>query len=72
VRTKVGFMADHRTYRQRRYDLMPGRKARSQRAFAECEARMRAAEAAYRPIREEIEARIAEAQATEDAAPEKP
>ncbi|MDH6705660.1 hypothetical protein P3T27_002382 [Kitasatospora sp. MAA19] len=59
VRCKPGFMADHRTVRLRRYGLMPGRKARSRRLFAECETRMRAAEEAYRPILDEIESRLA-------------
>ncbi|MFH8384702.1 hypothetical protein ACH4E7_27815 [Kitasatospora sp. NPDC018058] len=39
---------------------MPGRKTRSRRLFAECRARMRAAEEAYRPILEEIESRLAD------------
>ncbi|MFE6055310.1 hypothetical protein ACFQ6N_31555 [Kitasatospora sp. NPDC056446] len=59
VRCKAGFMVDHRSVRLRRYDLMPGRKARSRRLFADCEALMRAAERAYRPLLEEIEARLA-------------
>jgi hypothetical protein len=66
VRTKTGLMVDRRTVRLRRYDLLPGRGRRSRRAFARCESRMRAADAAYRPIREEIEARIARARASPD------
>ncbi len=56
VRCKAGLMVDHRSVRLRRYDLMPGRRARSRRLFAECEAFMRRAEEAYRPILQEIEA----------------
>ncbi|MET9403528.1 hypothetical protein [Kitasatospora sp. NPDC002965] len=62
VRSKAGFMVDRRTVRLRRYDLVPGRGARSRRLFAECGTLMRAAEAAYRPILDEIEARLADAQ----------
>ncbi|WTW92676.1 hypothetical protein OG216_04470 [Streptomycetaceae bacterium NBC_01309] len=58
VRTKAGFMVDSRAVRLRRYDLVPGRRRRSRQAWALCEARMRAAEAAYRPVKEEIETRI--------------
>lgn len=63
VRTRARLMADSVAVRLWRYDLIPGRKARSRRAWAECEARMRAADAAYRPVRAEIEARLAEAAA---------
>ncbi|WP_436772472.1 hypothetical protein [Yinghuangia sp. YIM S09857] len=63
VRNKAGFMVDNRAVRERRRDLIPGRRGRSRQAWADCEARMRAAEAAYRPVREEIERRIAEAEA---------
>ncbi|WP_179853117.1 hypothetical protein [Streptomyces sp. 1331.2] len=56
VRCKPGFMVDLRSVRLRRYGLLPWRRARSRRLFAECEAFMRRAEAAYRPILEEIEA----------------
>ncbi|MFG3053984.1 hypothetical protein ACGFZP_23925 [Kitasatospora sp. NPDC048239] len=63
VRSRSGFMVDRRAVRLRRYGLTPGRRARSRRLFAECEARMRAAEEVYRPVREEIEARLAEAAA---------
>ncbi|MGA5823307.1 hypothetical protein ACPC54_36270 [Kitasatospora sp. NPDC094028] len=59
VRCKAGFMVDHRSVRLRRYGLLPGRAARSRRLFAECRARMRTYEEAYRPILEEIEARLA-------------
>ncbi|GAB7188468.1 hypothetical protein ATKI12_8299 [Kitasatospora sp. Ki12] len=59
VRSRPGLMVDVRTVRLRRYDLLPGRKARSRRLFAECRALMRAAEEAYRPVLEEIEARLA-------------
>lgn len=61
VRTRPGFMVDVRTVRLRRHDLIPGRRKRSRDAWARCEARMRAAEEAYRPIRDEIEKRIAQA-----------
>ncbi|MEU8132976.1 hypothetical protein [Streptodolium elevatio] len=63
VRTKAGFMADNRAVRLRRYDLVPGRRARSRHAWATCEARMRTAEATYRPVKQDIEARLAEAAA---------
>lgn len=63
VRTRPGFMVDVRTVRRRRYDLVPGRRKRSREAWARCAARMRAAQEAYRPIREEIEQRIAQAAA---------
>lgn len=63
VRCKPGFMVDMRSVRLRRYGLMPNRSARSRRLFADCEARMRRAEGAYRPILEQIEARIAATQA---------
>ncbi|WP_436790204.1 hypothetical protein [Yinghuangia sp. YIM S10712] len=59
VRTRAGLMVDSRAVRLRRYDLVPGRRKRSRAAWARCEARMRAADAAYRPIREEIERRLA-------------
>ncbi|MFD8749704.1 hypothetical protein ACFV0O_01760 [Kitasatospora sp. NPDC059577] len=63
VRCRPGFMVDMRSVRLRRYDLIPGRRARSRRLFAECRTLMRAAEEAYRPVLEEIEARLAEAPA---------
>ncbi|MDI2129095.1 hypothetical protein [Yinghuangia seranimata] len=59
IRTKPGFMADNRTVRLRRYDLVPGRRTRSVEAWEHCAARMRAADAAYQPVRDEIEARRA-------------
>ncbi|MEU0935392.1 MULTISPECIES: hypothetical protein [unclassified Embleya] len=59
IRTRPGFMVDVRTVRLRRYDLIPGRGRRSRRAWEHCAARMHAADAAYRPVREEIEARLA-------------
>ncbi|MGC0420989.1 hypothetical protein [Embleya sp. AB8] len=59
IRTVSRFMADHVTIRRWRYDLIPGRKARSRRSWERCVARMRAAEEVYRPVREEIEARLA-------------
>ncbi|MFD5466475.1 hypothetical protein ACFWIQ_27120 [Kitasatospora sp. NPDC127059] len=63
VRCRPGFMVDMRSVRLRRYDLMPHRKARSRRLFAECLTRMRPYEETYRPILQDIEARIAEASA---------
>ncbi|MFJ9696299.1 hypothetical protein [Kitasatospora sp. NPDC101183] len=59
VRCKPGFMVDMRSVRLYRYGLMPNRRARSRRLFAACEAQMRKAEAAYRPLLEEIEGCIA-------------
>ena len=56
VRVRTGLMVDRRTVRLRRHALLPGRAARSRAAFARCAARMRAADAAYRPVRELIEA----------------
>ncbi len=61
VRCKPGFMVDMRSVRLWRYGMLPHRRARSRRLFAECEALMRKAEGAYRPILEEIEALIATA-----------
>ncbi|MFJ9611979.1 hypothetical protein ACIRS1_37165 [Kitasatospora sp. NPDC101176] len=58
VRCRSGLMVDLRSVRLRRYDLIPNRKARSRRLFAECLTRMRAAEEAYRPVLEAIEARL--------------
>ncbi|MGV9264958.1 hypothetical protein ACWDRR_09875 [Kitasatospora sp. NPDC003701] len=60
VRRRTGLMVDNGVTRLRRYDLLPGRAARSRQAFARCEAAMRAAAEAYRPVREEIEARLAQ------------
>lgn len=60
VRRRNSIMADNRVLRLHRYDLLPGRQARSRRAFARCEARMRAAEEVYRPVRAEIEQRLAQ------------
>lgn len=59
VRTRAGLMVDNRAVRLRRHDLVPGRRKRSRAAWARCETRMRAADAAYRPIRDEIERRLA-------------
>ncbi|MFI6151787.1 hypothetical protein ACIBCA_03715 [Kitasatospora sp. NPDC051170] len=61
VRCKAGFMVDMRSVRLWRYGMLPHRRARSRRLFAECEALMRRAEGAYRPILDEIEDRIANA-----------
>ncbi|MFF2080238.1 hypothetical protein ACFVXG_36450 [Kitasatospora sp. NPDC058162] len=61
VRCRPGFMVDMRSVRLRRYGLMPHRKARSRRLFDACLTRMRTYQEAYRPILEEIEARIAAA-----------
>ncbi|MFF1902748.1 hypothetical protein [Kitasatospora sp. NPDC058218] len=63
VRRRSGLMVDNGVVRLRRYDLLPGRRARSRQAFARCEAAMRAAAEAYRPVREEIEARLAQTSA---------
>ncbi|MBD0693280.1 hypothetical protein [Streptomyces sp. CBMA123] len=63
VRCRAGFMVDMHSVRLRRYDLMPNRKARSRRLFDECLTRMRRYEETYRPILQDIEARIAEASA---------
>jgi hypothetical protein len=62
VRNRTGLMSDNRVLRLRRYDLLPGRAARSRRLFARCETRMRAAEDRYRPVREVVEARLADAE----------
>ncbi|MET7304719.1 hypothetical protein [Embleya sp. NPDC005575] len=58
IRTRSGFMVDVRQVRLRRYDLIPGRGKRSRQAWEHCAARMHAADAVYRPVREEIEARL--------------
>ncbi|MFD7447777.1 hypothetical protein [Kitasatospora sp. NPDC059827] len=63
VRCRPGFMVDMRSVRLRRYGLMPHRRSRSRRLFAECLDRMHTYEDAYRPILTEIEARIAAAAA---------
>ncbi|KJS63274.1 hypothetical protein VM95_03340 [Streptomyces rubellomurinus] len=63
VRCKAGFMVDHRSVRLLRYGMLPHRSARSRRLFAECAARMRTYEEAYRPVLEEIEARLPQASA---------
>lgn len=63
VRTRPGLMVDNRTVRLRRHDLIPGRRKRSRAAWAQCESRMHEADAAYRPTRNEIERRLAEATA---------
>ncbi|UGQ12147.1 hypothetical protein LO772_00620 [Yinghuangia sp. ASG 101] len=60
VRTRAGLMVDSRAVRLRRYDLVPGRRKRSRAAWARCEARMRAADTAYRPVRDEVERRLAQ------------
>ncbi|MFI6587948.1 hypothetical protein [Embleya sp. NPDC050493] len=65
IRTRSGLMVDVRQVRLRRYDLIPGRGKRSRRAWEHCAARMHAADALYRPIREEIEARLARTGAAE-------
>ncbi|MGW1990929.1 hypothetical protein [Embleya sp. NPDC001921] len=65
VRTVTRPFADRTVIRRHWVDLMPNRRERSRVSFERCATRMRAADAAYAPIRLVIEERLAQAHAAE-------